>query len=333
MDAFDLGRAYDALAAFCEELTNWYIRLSRRRFWEPTAPLDDATRQPFDTLFVVLHRVARIAAPLLPFQADWLAAQLGATDSVHLDDWPQPVAHWADATLLSENDAVARVVRMARAVRADHKVPNRQPLGRALVVGVDADVVARYGDVLRAELNVKDVAVRTDAGELATTKIVPDPRVLGPRLGPAVQEVLRAARDGDVAVRDDGTALVAGHELAPGEFSVAMQAASADIGVTAERDLVVGLDLTVTPELELEGFARQVIRRVQDLRKAAGLDVSDRIALRVTGGRAADIVAAHGEMLGDETLALSVDSDGAAFDASDTFALAGDETTVSLRRA
>ena len=308
LDAFDLARAYDSLALFLELLTNWYIRLSRRRFWEPAPPVTGEEKEPFDTLYTVLHRTARVAAPLLPFLTDARAAELGAEDSVHLEDWPEAMTPWSDAALLAENDVVERLVTMARAVRAERKIRTRQPLARLVVAGVPAEVVERYRPVIASEVNVRDVEHRDDPGELAVTGVSPDPRVLGPRLGKKVQDVLSAARAGDAEVLPDGTARVAGETLAAGEFSLSMRPATEALGIATDRGVVVALDLSVTPELRLEGLARDLLRHVQELRKTAGLRVSDRIRLVLDGaGSLGDVVAAHGGLLQAESLAVRLE--------------------------
>jgi isoleucyl-tRNA synthetase len=318
LDRFGIAQAYDALARFLERLSNWYIRLSRRRFWEPNAPLSAIEREPFDTLYAVLHRCARIAAPLLPFLADELAFRLGLAEtapdaSVHLEDWPDATPGWADETLLAENDLIERVVTMARSIRAEARVPNRQPLASLTVTGVDAQLVARYEGVLRSEANVHRVEVRSDPGDLAVQRVVPNPRVLGPRLGAAVQDVLRVAREGKAVLEADGSAVAAGVRLQPGEFDVVLDPARSDIGVAADGGLVVALDLAITPDLEIEGRARQLLRHIQELRKAAGLEVSDRIRVTLfadtaSAAVASEVVAAHGGYLTREALALAVET-------------------------
>lgn len=331
LDATDIAGAYEELRLFFDSLTNWYIRLSRTRFWAPSPPLDAQDAEAFDTLYCVLWRVARIAAPLLPFLADWLADELGGNESVHLDDWPGANPAWSDPALLAENDLVRRVVALARAVRADAGIPNRQPLARILVVGADTDVLSRFEDVLRSELNVKDVAARSDAGEIADKKISPDPRALGPRLGGRVQEVLKAARNGEGAVNDDGTATVAGETLSTDEFAITLVPASEDLGVAADRELVVALDLEIDADLELEGFARLLVRHIQNLRKTAGLDVSDRIRLGVGGGDVAErIVDRFGDYVAAEVLAVEVSDDSTAFEQTGSAEIGGEEVTFGL---
>lgn len=334
MDAFELAQAYDALGRFLDGLTNWYIRLSRRRFYGPSGSVAGAAREPFDTLHTVLRQAALITAPLLPFLADELAERLGSPDSVHLDDWPAPEPAWADAALLAENDAVRNLVSTARSLRAEAKVANRQPLASLLVAGADADVVERYRDVLARETNVKAVRVVADASELAAPRVVPDPRVLGPRLGARVQDVLAAARAGDFALGADGTATVAGEVLQPGEFGIRLDPARDDLGVTSEGDQVVALDLAITPALELEGHARLLLRHLQNLRKTAGLEVSDRVSVVVDGAeRAAAVLDAHGEYLADEVLAVSLERSGRTLADSVTVDLDGESVTLSLARA
>ncbi|MBX7161773.1 MAG: isoleucine--tRNA ligase [Acidimicrobiia bacterium] len=334
MDAFELAQAYEAVGRFLDRLTNWYIRLSRRRFYGPTGDVSGREREPFDTLYAVLSRTAVVVAPLLPFLADELHERLGGDDSVHLADWPAPAPAWADADLIAENDTIRNLVSTARALRAEARIPNRQPLSTLMVAGADPDVVARYRDVIESEANVKEVRVVLDAAELSTPRVVPDPRVLGPRLGAKVQAVLQAARDGDFVLGDDSTATVAGEVLGPGEFSVRLDPARDDLGVTSEGDQVVALDLALTPELEVEGHARVLLRHVQNLRKTAGLDVADRIRLLVEGGdRTAAVLDSHGDTVMAEVLAVSLDRSGPRLAHTADVDLDGEAVLVSLDRA
>ncbi len=307
LDALDVAGAYEVLRSFLDSFTNWYIRLSRRRFWEPVAPLDDAEREPFDTLYTVLEHLARLTAPLIPFASESLATDLGANDSVHLDDWPRPVEGWSDTKLRRDNETIRMVVSMARAIRSENSIPNRQPLDRILIVGVPNDVVAQYTDVIKREVNVDHVEIHDDPGDLATSRIVPNPRVLGPKLGAQVQEVIRAARAGAATLRDDGSAKVSGVTLGPDEFSTVLEPASEDLGVAADGSVVVALDLALTPELILEGHARMLLRHIQNLRKTADLDVSDRILLTLSeSDLASELVRVHGKFLSAESLATSI---------------------------
>jgi isoleucyl-tRNA synthetase len=209
------------------------------------------------------------------------------------------------------------VASTALGLREDHKLRARLPLRSLAVAGEGATDLAPFVDLIATELNVKDVPVTTDRTAFGTEVVRPDPKVLGPRLGKDVQVVLKAARAGDWTRGDDGSVVVGGHPLHDGEYEIALQAAT-DLaaapvryvdpeGRTVDTGLVVALDTTVTPELHAEGVARDLVRLVQQARRDAGLDVTDRIALTLQlPAEQRAMVEAHQQHLADSVLATSV---------------------------
>ena len=287
-DAYDLPGAAAELQAFIDALNNWYIRRSRTRFWGESSRSLSAQGQSvgepdaFDTLYTVLRVFAAMAAPLLPMIAEEIYGGLTGGDSVHVSDWPDPAALPSDPDLVERMDAVRAAASAALRVREDAGLRVRLPLRSVTVAGAGAELLEPYASLLAEEINVAEVKLSNELGSLATHVLRPDGSVLGPRLGGAVQEVFAAARSGDWAVEPDGSVIAGGHRLTQDEYLLTLQPADpSTTSVLDEQQLVVVLDVTVTPELEAEGAARDLIRSIQQTRKEAGLDVTDRIRVTI----------------------------------------------------
>ncbi|MFN0088870.1 MAG: isoleucine--tRNA ligase [Acidimicrobiales bacterium] len=313
LDAYDLAGACGEITAFIDALNNWYIRRSRERFWGG-AEIDEASRRnASDTLYTVLVTLTKVAAPLLPFVAEEVWRSLtgaGPADSVHLADWPDPAALPADRDLVARMDRVREVCSAGLHLREAHGLRTRLPLQSVTVAGRDAETLAPFAHLIRDELNVKDVHWSADAAAFATFVLRPNGKVLGPKLGGAVQAVMKAAKAGEWARHADGTVSVAGHTLAEGEFELAL---SAEPGRAAaalrDNQTVVSLDIELTPELRAEGAARDLVRVVQEARKEADLVVTDRIRLTLAlpPGEVAAAVRAHERYIAEQVLAVAVD--------------------------
>jgi isoleucyl-tRNA synthetase len=316
MDDYDATAAGRAIAAFVDDLSNWYVRRSRRRFW-------DGDPAAFATLRWCLLAVVRLLAPFTPFVTDEIHRNLDpdGEPSVHLCDWP---AAGARDEALEEAMAVAReAVRLGLAARGQSKLKLRQPLRAAVVVatGREREAIERLSEVVRDELNVRELRFAAAAEELGELEVKPNYRALGPRFGkqmPLVADAVAgldpahvgaALREGrEVGVMIDGR----DHSLGAEDLIVAMQPLE---GYQLEREgsHAVALELALDDELRREGLAREVVHAIQSARKAAGLDVSDRIAL--TLGGAEELLAAareHEPYVAGETLATAVAYDGAA---------------------
>ena len=300
LDALDSPLAAEALRDFADVLTNWYVRRSRDRFW-------GEDRDAFDTLYTVLETVARMAAPLLPLVTEEIWRGLTGGRSVHLTDWPDAAALPSDPELVATVDLVREIASAAHALRKARRLRVRLPLPSLTVVGVEADLEP-YAGVLRDELNVKAFGVaESEEGYGITRRLNVNARALGPRLGKEVQHVIAAAKAGDWSVAD-GLVAAGGVELLPGEYELVLEAADPDAAIAfLPGGGFVVLDTATTPELEAEGTARDLIRQVQDARKAAGLDVSDRIALTLSlPPSEAAAARAHEALIASETLAVAV---------------------------
>ncbi len=290
LDAYDLAGASATVQAFLDALTNWYIRRSRERFWNTddsgdSGPVDT---DALDTLYTVLLTLAKVSAPLLPYLAEEIWSGLtesdgSAANSVHLQDWPLADELPADADLVLRMDRLRDAASAALSLRDERGLRIRLPLAKATIAGADAELIRPFSDLLADEINVKSIDLTEDVEAFGSFRLQPNGRVLGPKLGPEVQTVIKAAKAGEWTANADGTVTVSGHDLAPEEFELALVPLD---GVAAAplpgNSAVVALDTEVTPELEAEGQARDLVRLVQQERKDRDLQVTDRIALRVS---------------------------------------------------
>ena len=246
-----------------------------------------------------------MTAPLAPLLSEEIWRGLTGGRSVHLTDWPSVGEFPADRSLVAEMDAVREVCSAALSLRKAKGLRVRLPLAKLTVATPDADRLRPYADLVADEVNVKSVEFTGDLSGYCERVLTVVPRVLGPRLGGQVQQVIRAVKAGDWSVTD-GVVTAAGVPLEEGEYELKLVAADADRSA-ALPDGVVVLDTDVTPELAAEGLARDVVRVVQQARREAGLDVADRIALTVEAGpQVTAAVEAHRDFVAAETLATSV---------------------------
>ncbi|WP_372736359.1 isoleucine--tRNA ligase [Nocardioides sp.] len=307
MDDYAVAEACDDTRGFIDVLTNWYIRRSRDRFWS-------GDQAAFDTLYTVLETVCRVTAPLLPLTTEEIWRGLTGGRSVHLADWPTLDALPAEDTLVAAMDTVRDVCSTTSALRKAAALRNRLPLARLTVVVEDPAALAAFTGIVSDEVNVKDVRLlAADSPEAAaygvSQRLSVNARAAGPRLGKDVQHAIKGSKSGDWSVAEDGTVTAGGFALEEGEYSLETVVGSEDDG-TATGMLpghgFVVLDTTVTPELAEEGLARDLVRAVQQARRDAGLDVSDRISLTIAGSE--DVQAAartHEQLITAETLATA----------------------------
>ncbi|MGZ4276759.1 MAG: isoleucine--tRNA ligase [Solirubrobacteraceae bacterium] len=337
LDAFDATTAGRAIATFVDDLSNWYVRRSRRRFW-------DGDGVAFATLRECLVTVAQLLAPFTPFVADEIYDNLdGTLASVHLTDWPQADPARPRDVALEQAMATAReTVGLGLSARAGAKVKLRQPLHEAVVVaaGREREAIERLADVVRDELNVRELRFVEAADELGSYEVKPNYRSLGPRFGKAMPQVAAAVEaldpahvaatlraGGRVGVNVDGHE----HELDADDLQLAMRPLE---GYQLEREgsHAVALELAIDDALRREGLAREVVHAVQGARKAAGLAVEDRIRL-VLGGddELLGAARAHEAYVAGEVLAVEVVFDGADEGARAT--IEGRELRIAVARA
>lgn len=305
LDDTDIARACDEVRWFCDVLTNWYVRRSRQRFWEG----DEAHPEAFNTLYTVLEALTRVTAPLLPMLSEVIWRGLTGERSVHLADFPAADDFPADNDLVTTMDSMRGVCSATNSIRKAHKLRNRLPLPKLTVAMADSQQLATFADIIRSEVNVKELSLTDDVDSIGTFEVVVNAKVAGPRLGKDVQKAIKAVKAGNYERTDHGTVIADGVELQPDEFTERLVAA--DPTATAQIDGVDGLvllDTHVTEELEAEGWAADVIRGLQDARKLMDLEVSDRIT--VTLGVPAEKeqwALRHADTIAGEVLATSLD--------------------------
>lgn len=293
MDSFDALNATKALTSFVSDLSNWYVRRSRRRFWSARSQeRGDALSK--ESAYQTLHRclvvTSQLLAPLCPFVADAIWRNLSGPDSVHLSDWPNPDHHLRRPALEAGVEVARKIVGLGRAARTESKVRTRQPLSRAIVVVPESDrsqLTEELVATIAEELNVDRIEFAATMARLVDVEVKPDFRALGPRLGEKVQALAGVLAKSDmdslasqvesgqrVVVEVDGEAV----SLSPDELAI-RRAPREGFAVVSERDYCVALDLEVNSSLRMRGTARELTHAIQGLRKSAGLDVSDRIRL------------------------------------------------------
>ncbi len=319
MTDFDALGATTTLAEFVDDLSNWYVRRSRPRFWGATA---DGT-SAHATLHRCLVTTAQLLAPFCPFVADELYVTLTGETSVHLSDWPGRSD--PDGAVIAQMAATRRLVGLGRAARSEAQARVRQPLRRAFLLHPEVELTDEVRREIADELNVKELEEVTSLAELMTWRVVPNFRALGPRLGPRVNDVKAALAGVDGAevrnlLETQGWFEVAGERLGPEDVEVRADRHE-ELALAQDGGWAVALDLELDEALEREGTARELIRALNDLRKRLDLALTDRIDLVVAapaGGRVAAAIDAHGEWLAAEVLAtrLAVDdvTDGHAID-------------------
>lgn len=336
LDDYAIADACETTRAFIDVLTNWYVRRSRERFWE-------GKPEAFETLAAVLDVVCRVVAPLLPLTTEEIWRGLTGGRSVHLVDWPDASALPADDQLVAAMDEVRDVCSATSALRKAGKLRNRLPLAALTVVVADPTALEPFAAIIADELNVKSVRlVAADSGEAAgygvEQKLTVNARAAGPRLGKDVQLAIKGSKSGDWAVAADGTVTSGGLELVEGEFTLETVVGAATEGVATGMLPAGGfvvLDTVVTPELAEEGVARDLVRAVQQARRDADLQVTDRIELVVTGTPAVLAAArAHEALIAGETLATSYTvAEEAPAGATEVLVGDGEKGAISLRLA
>ena len=314
-EAFDIAGACESARSFLDVLTNWYVRRSRERFWAQGVTdgnVDAATKDAFDTMYTVLETTLRVVAPLLPLVSEEIWRGLTGGRSVHLTDWPSVGDLPGDHDLVERMDLVRDVCSAGSALRKAANLRNRLPLASLRVVAGGASITG-FEDLVADELNLRSVRVLEPGSAEAASyaveqRLTVNARAAGPRLGKSVQSAIKGAKSGDWSVDASGAVVAGGLALAEGEYTLETVAGESD-GTTATGMLPGGgfvvLDTQVTPELAAEGLARDLVRAVQQARKDAGLEVSDKITLVLDGDESVRAAAlTHADLIGHETQAV-----------------------------
>jgi isoleucyl-tRNA synthetase len=306
-----------------DDLTNWYVRRSRRRFWK--SEQDGDKNNAYATLYYLLVRLSRLLAPFTPFLSEAIyqnlvrCARSEAHESVHHTRWPQVNPAVVDENLLAQMALAREVASLGLGARNNANIKVRQPLGRAMayVTSGAGRLIPELVEIVTDELNVKSFEFVSEAGKLVNYHLMPDNKLLGPRFGaqfPKVRTALMNADPASVAAAvQSGQSLmlqVDGQpvELSPAEVLV-QTTPVAGLAVASDHGVTVAVDATLTPELRAEGLAREMVRRVQDMRKKAGFNIEDRIRVYYqlnAEGVLQGVMATWGAYIGTETLAVEL---------------------------
>lgn len=348
MEQFDNFTATGRINAFVDALSNWYVRRSRQRFW--ASGFDQDKLAAYWTLYECLVELSKVIAPFVPFFAENVYQNLlrqqddSAPESVHLCDWPASDESAIDRKLSAEMDLVREIVRVGRAARTEAKLKVRQPLSAVEVLLADHRLdpaVDKYAELVAEELNVKKVELARNADDYVEFTVKPNPKSLGPRFGkmlPKITKTLTTADaatlrqslvdTGEIQIEVDGETLSLTHE----DVFVNLTAKPGYAAAEGRRAVVV-LTTEVTPQLRLEGLARELVHHIQGMRRSLNLAFDDRIRIAVQSeGEVRDAVTAHAEYIQSETLAVEL-SDRPLTGDSDSFAVDGVDVTVWVERA
>ncbi len=313
-DAYDIQKACSLFIPFIDDLNNWYIRRSRRRFWR--SENDGDKKEAYDTLYRVLMTFIKIAAPIIPFTTEDIYQNLktdGMTQSIHLEPYPEYQSFQRDLELEKRMALTQKAIVMGRSLRASNNLKTRQPLQTVFLVDrteEEREVLSAMADIIAEELNVKEVLIQEDESALVSYSAKANFKVLGSRLGKQMKEVaaqIELFTGKMIASLLDGKSITLAYSEGEIEISaehiIVARTEREGVKVLNDGSLTVGFDTKVTEELLQEGIARDIVRSVQNLRKESGFEVSDRIRLTYDGDEVVQQVFANfGETIAKETL-------------------------------
>ncbi|MHA8105120.1 isoleucine--tRNA ligase [Aquirufa nivalisilvae] len=323
----------------CDHLSNWYVRLSRRRFWNPESTekgINPDKQAAYQTLYTCLETVAQLMSPIAPFYGDWLFKNLSNKESVHLTDFVQVNPAWVNPDLEASMDLAQRICSLVHSIRKVHKLKVRQPLAQVLVPVLQEQVrdqIRRVEDLIKSEVNVKQVNYLDDAAGVLSKKVKPNFKALGPKFGKDMKAVAEAISS---MTAEDLQALEAQGTILLGSFSIEL----ADVEIltedmpgyltASESGLTIALDSQLSPSLVREGMAREFVNRIQNLRKDSGFDVVDKINIDVLKGDVAweESIQEFGAYICQEVQALNINWKDSIDQASD---ISIDDTTLSVK--
>ncbi len=350
LDVYDAEKATQAAEAYLDDLSNWYVRRSRRRFWKSEA--DEDKNAAYATLHHVLVEFVKLLAPFIPFTTEEMYQNLvcavdeSAPKSVHHTLYPNPDAATLDQRLLDKMQLAITAAGLGRAARSSVDIKLRQPLAAARInVGSQAaqEDLVELTAVLQEEINVKQVIVVSEVGELVNYKLMPNNRLLGPRFGKqfgAVRGALNALNPAEAArILQAGESLVlqvGGEEVSLSSEEVLVQTESqGGSAIASSKGVTVAIDIALTPELTQEGYARDIVRHLNNMRKEGGMEISDRVNVVWSAeGDVAAAFAAFGDYIQQETLALSLQADSAEADwYSQEVTVGGQTVTLAISKA
>jgi isoleucyl-tRNA synthetase len=337
LERYDHMKAVRGIQYFViEDLSNWFIRRARRRFWAERA--DGDKQSVYEVTWEVLKGVAQLLAPFAPFLSDEIYRNLTGGDSVHLSLYPTPDRGLIDGALEERMDLFRDLAALGRGAREKERIKVRQPLAKILVDGKYEALIGDMTALLTEELNVREVVFENDLGKYMNFSLKPNFRTAGPALGAKMKSFAAALAKADAAslhavVSEKGFAelTVEGENLrVEGDFLEVRISAKDGFTVAMENNLFTILDTGITPELMAEGIARELVSKIQQIRKQMDFDLMDRIRVSYEGDEAVrGAVAAHREYIMKETLALLLDEG----DSGSRFDLNGHDTAIDVSRA
>ncbi|MEZ4741222.1 MAG: isoleucine--tRNA ligase [Bdellovibrionota bacterium] len=283
---YHLNKTLNPVLAFLENFTNWYIRRSRERFW--VEGMDTEKIEAYETLFYVLISMIKMLAPSAPFVTEVMYQNLSSGESVHLTEWPRVPDRFCNENLTNEVELTRQITSLGLSLRQKIKIKVKQPLSKLLValpLDVAEDCLSGQIDVLKSELNVKEIVFIKDASELATLRAVPNAKVLGPKYGKEMQFIIKAARDGKIKENGDKIIIFGNDkswEIDRSDITIGYEGKSG-VDVVSNNGILVALDTKLTAALIEEGIANEINRKIQSMRKDAGYRISDRIYLHLEG--------------------------------------------------
>ncbi len=339
LDDYNLTKGTRPMMEFVDNLSNWYVRRSRRRFWK--SENDGDKNEAYSTLYLVLVDLVKLMAPFTPFISDEIYQNLTSNvkeseSSVHLCDWPKPNEDLINEDLNNEMAVIRRIVNLGHGVRAKAQIKVRQPLGKVQVGlpdSVDPKIVEAQKEVILEELNCKELEVLTEVGDVVQKIVKPDARKLGPKFGKDVQKIIQEVKEGNFEELDTGGIQVGEFELEPGEFEIGFEGKEG-FDVQGEAGFVVILDTNITDDLRNEGYAREVVRFVQEMRKKADYEVYERIYVQVKAeGDIEAAVTQFADYIKRETLAIELQQGGDfEWDKEEEVEIDGEKVVIGVRK-
>jgi len=325
LDDYNLTKATRPMMDFVDNLSNWYIRRSRRRFWK--SENDNDKNEAYATLYIVLKEFSKLVAPFMPFVAEEIYRNLtknnaNEEDSVHLCDWPIANEDLIDPRLNRENSIIRKIVTLGHAVRAKSGLKVRQPLSKVqigLPEKVESEILKQQEDVICEELNVKSLEILTEVGDIVRKTIKPDARKLGPKYGKEVQNIISEIRNGNY------------EELEGGRIKVGDK-------ILEDEEVEIGFEgkegFEITEDLRYEGYAREIIRHIQEMRKQSGYEVYERIYLQLKAeGEMADAITKFADYIKKETLTVELQQSGEFdYDKEETAEVDGHKIVIAVKK-
>ncbi|MDP2091217.1 MAG: isoleucine--tRNA ligase [Candidatus Gracilibacteria bacterium] len=276
-DSYKLNEAAKPIVKFMDNLTNWYIRRSRKRFWK--SENDGDKIEAYETLYFTLVEITKIIAPFMPFISEHIYKELTGEKSVHLTNFPIYNSSLIDEKLNADTDKVQKIITLGLAWRANQKIRVRQPL-KSITITEKLDNY--YEEIIKEELNIKEIII-VDGNSLAKQICKPNGRAIGPKFGGDVKFIMSEAKSGNFEVLDNGNIKVGEFVLEEGDFELVFESGDAGSLIEAGFGMVISMDKNITDELKLEGFARDLVRHIQEARKEADYNVDDRIKVNISG--------------------------------------------------